>query len=86
MRVWEKVKKKISQVLIDWYRYLDTSYPKDVNRKYFNELRYGNRRKRSEFLDRHPEVDVRLLENMAWYEFLHNSDEAILERVEVFKA
>lgn len=75
------LKTEIKGTIMDWYKYMNTSTPKGVNRQVFTELIYSNREKKVNFLDKHKEIDVRVLENIALHEFLQKSDKEILNKI-----
>ena len=75
------LKTEIKGMVSDWYKYMNTSIPKGVNGQVFTELIYSNREKKINFLDKHKEIDVRVLENIALHEFLQKSDKEILNKI-----
>ena len=68
----------------DFVRYLDTTYPRNVNRALYTELKYLNKDKLREFCDKYEEVDSMLVEKVALAEFLRLSDKEKLDKLKMF--
>lgn len=70
---------EIRYLIMDWYKYMDTTVPPLVNRKMFTHLKYANKNRIKDFKKKYPIVDVGLLEKHALQEYLRKSDEEIIE-------
>ena len=79
------IKNEMRNMVIDWYKYMNTSIPKGANKKRFTDLVYSNKGKKLQFLDQHEEIDVRLLEEVALHEFLMKSEEEIIEATKIVR-
>ena len=58
----------------DFVHYMDTTYPRGVDRVLYTDLKYSNREKINEFSSEYPNIDRTLIEKVALHEFLMKSD------------
>ncbi len=80
MNIMTEIKATIS----DFYKYLNTTIPEGVDGQLFTDLLYTNRSRIVDFEEAHPEIDRRLLENIAVNEYLRKSEEEILEDCKIY--
>jgi hypothetical protein len=78
------IRSEIKAMVSDFYKYMNTSIPEGVDGKLFTDLIYSNRSELVNFGEAHPEIDRRLLENIAIKEYLEKTDEEILKDVEMY--
>lgn len=69
-------------VFKDFVRYMDTTYPRNVDRVKYTDLKYMVREESNRFVGNYDNISFQLLEKVALYQFLMKTDEeklAILE-------
>lgn len=69
---------EIKYLIMEWYKYMDTTIPPLVDRRLFTHLKYANKNRIKRFNKKYPEVDIGLLEKHALNEYLQKSDEEII--------
>lgn len=79
--MFKKATSELKYIAMDWIKYMDTVIPKGVNRKLFTHLKYGNKNRIKELMERYPDLSIDLLEKQAIHEYLQKSDEQILEEL-----
>ncbi len=72
---------EIKYLAMEWTKYMDTVIPEGVNRKLFTHLKYSNKNRIQELMDKYPDMSIDLLEKQAIHEYLQKSDEQILEEL-----
>lgn len=71
-------------IVKDFVHYMDTTYPKDVNREKYTDLKYMNRDIVDTFLSTHQKYDKMLLEKVAVKEFMEQSIEDIQGKLDEY--
>lgn len=80
----ENLTGEIKYLISDWYRYMDTTVPANVNRKLFTHLKYSNKARIKQLQEKHPNMNLVLLENVALRDFLKKSDEELIQILEKY--
>lgn len=79
------LRREAKQIVQDWCKYMNTSIPRGLDKEMFIDLRYTSQDMAREFTDKH-NVDIRLLESLAVYEFMKsNTEKDIIRKVGIFK-
>lgn len=75
------VKREWCQMVSDFYKYLDTTPPKGVDKEIYMYMKYNNRDKLQRFKEEHG-IDVNVLEKIAVHELMKLPDKDILLKLE----
>ena len=81
----EAIRNELRGMALDWYRYMNTSIPKGVDKKKFTDLTYSNKGKKLQLIDSHKEIDSRVIEEVALHEFLMKSEEEIIKATRIVR-
>lgn len=69
----------------DFYKYMDTTYPKNVDRDKYLHLKYSNREQIRQLTRKYEEIDPILLEKIAVHELLQKEEHEIIEKIMQYK-
>lgn len=71
----------MKKIIQDFWLYMDTCFPKGINKEKYLDLKYGVNQSIDELLKRNPIIDKQLLFKVALRDYLRKSDQEILKEM-----
>ncbi len=67
------------KIIKDFFLYMDTCFPKGIDKEKYLDLKYSVNQSIDELLERNPIIDKQLLFKLALKDYLYKSDQEILK-------